>query len=133
MMIRHARSADPREPGRVAARVGAVQYLNTRPLVHGLAAAGVDVRYDLPSRLADRLAAGELDVALVPAIELFGSAGHRIVSDACIGCRGPVMSVKLFFRTPPERVATLAVDEGSRTSVALARVLLAERHGIAPR
>jgi chorismate dehydratase len=133
MMIRHPRSTDPRDPARVAVRVGAVQYLNTRPLVHGLAAAGVDVRYDLPSRLADRLAAGDLDVALVPVIELFGAAGHRIVSDACIGCRGPVMSVKLFFRTPPERVATLAVDEGSRTSVALARVLLAERHGVAPR
>jgi hypothetical protein len=44
-----------------------VQYLNTKPLVHGLAAAGVDVAYDLPSRLADRLAAGLLDVALIPA------------------------------------------------------------------
>ena len=114
-------------------RVGAVQYLNTRPLVHGLAAAGVDVVYDLPSRLADRLADGGLDVALVPAIELFRGDGYDIVSDACIGCRGPVMSVKLFFRTAVERVATLAVDEGSRTSAALARILLAERHGVVPR
>lgn len=132
-MIRPSRQIDaPGSPVRIP-RVGAVQYLNTRPLVHGLAAAGVDVRYDLPSRLADRLAAGDLDVALVPAIELFRAAGYRIVSDACIGCRGPVMSVKLLFRTPPDRVATLAVDEGSRTSVALARILLAERHGVAPR
>ena len=114
-------------------RVGAVQYLNTRPLVHGLAAAGVDVRYDLPSRLADSLAAGRLDVALIPAVEVFRGPGYRIVSDACIGCRGPVMSVKLFFRTPPDRVGTLAVDEGSRTSAALARILLAERHGVRPR
>jgi chorismate dehydratase len=108
-----------------------VQYLNTRPLVHGLAAAGVEVVYDLPSRLADRLATRRLDVALIPSIELF-RGGHRIVSDACIGCRGPVMSVKLFFRTLPSRVATLAVDEGSRTSAALARILLAERHGVRP-
>ena len=114
-------------------RVGAVEYLNTRPLVHGLAAAGVDVRYDLPSRLADRLATGTLDVALVPVIELFGNPGYRVVSDACIGCRGPVMSVKLLFRTPPDRVATLAIDEGSRTSAALARILLAERHAAVPR
>jgi chorismate dehydratase len=113
-------------------RVGAVQYLNTRPLVHGLAAAGVDVRYDLPSRLADRLAAGNLDVALIPSIELFRGDGYRTVSNACIGCRGPVMSVKLLFRTPPERVATLATDEGSRTSATLARILLAERHGVQP-
>lgn len=114
-----------------ALRVGAVQYLNTKPLVHGLASTGVDVVYDLPSRLADRLAARRLDVALIPSIEVF-RGGHRIVSDACIGCRGPVMSVKLFFRTLPSRVTTLAVDEGSRTSAALARILLAERHGIRP-
>ena len=82
-------------------------------------------------RLADRLADRRLDVALIPSIEVF-RGGHRIVSDACIGCRGPVMSVKLFFRTLPSRVATLAVDEGSRTSAALARILLSERHGVAP-
>jgi chorismate dehydratase len=109
-----------------------VQYLNTRPLVHGLAARGVSVAYDLPSRLADRLAAGDLDVALIPSIEVFRGDGYRVVSDACIGCRGPVMSVKLFFRTRPESVTTLAVDEGSRTSATLARILLAERHGVRP-
>ena len=113
-------------------RIGAVQYLNTRPLVHGLAAAGVAVHYDLPSRLADRLAAGDLDVALIPSIEVFRGDGYRVVSDACIGCRGPVMSVKLLFRTAPGRVTTLATDEGSRTSAALARILLAERHGVQP-
>jgi chorismate dehydratase len=113
-------------------RVGAVQYLNTKPLVHGLAGLGLDVSFDLPSRLADRLANGQLDVALIPSIEVFRGAGYRVVSDACIGCRGPVMSVRLFFRTQPGRVARLAVDEGSRTSATLARVLLAERFGIHP-
>jgi chorismate dehydratase len=82
--------------------------------------------------LADQLAVGALDVALIPSIELFRNDGHRIVSDACIGCRGPVMSVKLFFRTAPRRVARLAVDEGSRTSATLARILLAERCGVLP-
>lgn len=113
-------------------RIGAVQYLNTRPLVHGLASSGVRLSYDLPSRLADQLAAGKLDVALVPSIELFRGDRYRVVSDACIGCRGPVMSVKLFFRTSPERVQSLAVDEGSRTSTTLARILLAERFGVLP-
>ena len=115
-----------------APRVGAVQYLNTKPLVYGLAARGIDVAYDLPSRLADQLSAGKLDVALIPSIELFRGTGYRVVSDACIGCRGPVMSVKLFFRTQPGRVVRLAVDEGSRTSATLARILLAERHGVVP-
>jgi len=135
-MIRQAVS-QPSPRGAQAAgqtvRLGAVQYLNTKPLVHGLAGPGVDLRYDLPSRLADRLADGLLDVALIPSVELFGRADYRIVSDACIGCRGPVMSVKLLFRTAPRRVATLAVDEGSRTSGVLARILLAERHGVRPR
>jgi chorismate dehydratase len=113
-------------------RVGAVQYLNSKPLVHGLSSAAIDFGVDLPSRLADRLSAGELDVALIPSIELFRGDRYRIVSTACIACRGPVMSVKLFFRTPPGRVARLAVDEGSRTSAALARILLAERYGVRP-
>ena len=119
-------------PHGLGSRIGAVQYLNTKPLVYGLAARGVSVDFDLPSRLADRLSKGFLDVALIPSIELFRGAGYRVVSDACIGCRGPVMSVKLYFRTQPGRVARLAVDEGSRTSATLARVLLAERHGVVP-
>jgi len=136
-MIRPARYVSPRPPSlagdRRVIQVGAVQYLNTKPLVHRLAGAGLDVAYDLPSRLAHRLAAGELDVALVPVVEVFRHPEHTIVSDACIACRGPVMSVKLLFRTAPSRVATLAVDEGSRTSESLARILLAERFGITPR
>jgi len=135
-MIRQAQpltSLSGRPGDRRSFRVGAVQYLNTKPLVHGLAGAGLDLVYDLPSRLADRLAGGKLDVALVPVVELFRQPGHAIVSNACIACQGPVMSVKLLFRTAPSRVTTLAVDEGSRTSAALARILLAERHGVEPR
>jgi len=128
-MVNRLRDGRPPIP---ALRVGAVQYLNTRPLVHGLAGRGVDLVYDLPSRLADRLAAGALDVALIPSIELFRGREYRVVSDACIGCRGPVMSVRLFFRTRPASVTRLAVDEGSRTSGTLARILLAERHGVMP-
>ncbi len=113
-------------------RIGAVQYLNTKPLVYGLGSHGVGVSYDLPSRLADQLAQGQLHVALIPSIELFRRDRYQVVSDACIGCRGPVMSVKLFFRTAPHRVRRLAVDEGSRTSATLSRILLAERCGVMP-
>jgi chorismate dehydratase len=115
-------------------RVGAVNYLNTKPLIYGLAesAPNIDLVLDLPSRLADRLARGELDVALIPSVEFFQNPAYSIISDACIGCRGPVLSVKLFFRKPPAEVATLALDEGSRTSAALAKILLHERHGIRP-
>jgi chorismate dehydratase len=116
-------------------RIGAVSYLNTRPLVYGFAdlAPHHDLVYDLPSRLADRLAAGELDVALIPSVEYFQRPEYEIVSDACIACRGPVRSVKLLSRVPLESIRTLALDEGSRTSVALVQILLRERFGIAPR
>jgi chorismate dehydratase len=72
-------------------------------------------------------------VALIPSIEFFQRPDYVIVSDACIACRGPVRSVKLLSRVPLEAIRTLALDEGSRTSVALVRILLKERLGIEPR
>ena len=115
-------------------RIGAVSYLNTKPLVYRLAelAPRHELVFDLPSRLADDLAAGRLDVALIPSVEYFQNPGYSIVSDACIGCRGPVRSVKLLSRVPLESIRTLALDEGSRTSVALVQILLKERFGLAP-
>ncbi|MCH2128292.1 MAG: menaquinone biosynthesis protein [Pirellulaceae bacterium] len=115
-------------------KVGAVNYLNTKPLVYELCqfAPQAEVIYDVPSRLADDLAMGKLDVALIPSVEFFQDPTYTIVSDACIACRGPVLSVKLFSRTPPDQIEVLALDEGSRTSVALVQILLRERFGISP-
>lgn len=116
-------------------RIGAVSYLNTKPLVYRLAELAPEHQLvlDLPSRLAVQLAAGELDVALIPSVEYFLDPRYTIVSDACIACRGPVRSVKLFSRVPLTNIRTLALDEGSCTSVALARILLRERFGLTPR
>src|SRR4029078_11631480 len=72
------------------------------------------------------------DVALIPSVEFFRSESSTIVSDACIACRGPVCSVRLAFRVPPSEVRRVALDEGSRTSAALTRILLAEQFGIHP-
>jgi chorismate dehydratase len=115
-------------------RIGAVNYLNSKPLVYGLEAFAptVQVSYDLPSRLADSLVAGRLDVALVPSVEFFRTPGSSIVSDACVACRGPVLSVKLHFRVPPRDVRRVALDEGSRTSAALTRILFAELNALKP-
>ena len=101
----------------------------------GSTAAGADAQIvvDFPSRLADGLARGAagrghraLDRALAAARPL------SIVSDACTACDGPVRSVKLFSRVPLGGIRSLALDEGSRTSVALACILLKERFGLAP-
>ena len=118
-----------------ATRIGAVTYLNTVPLVRGLQAQlpTAELSFDYPSRLADELAEGRLDVALAPCIEVARHPEWSIVSTACIGCRGPVLSVKVLFRRPPAEVRTLALDEGSRTSAVLAQILLADRFGTRPK
>ena len=115
-------------------RIGAVSYLNTVPLVHELPrlAPNDQLLLDLPSRLADRLACGQLDVALIPIIEVALGDDYTIVSDACIGCCGPVWSVKLLSRRPLEEIRTVALDEGSRTSVALTKLLLQRKLGLRP-
>lgn len=116
-------------------RIGAVTYLNARPLTYALPqlAPTSEIVVDLPSRLAEGLVAGALDVAMVPSIEHFRLPGSRVVSDACVACDGEVRSVKLFSRVPIGRIRSLALDVGSRTSVSLARILLGDRFGVEPR
>ena len=118
-----------------ALRIGAVTYLNSKPLVEGLGELlpQTRIRLDYPSRLADDLVTGELDVALIPSIEYFRGHNYQILSDACVAAHGPVLSVKLYSRVPWGEIQTLALDEGSRTSATLARILLAERHGVFPK
>gem|GEM_PF-54653 len=115
-------------------RIGAVSYLNSKPLVHGLPGqvAGSDLILDYPSRLADELARGRLDVALIPSVEAFSDCDYEVVSDACVATHGAVHSVKLFSRVHPGAIRSLALDEGSRTSAALTRVMLEERFGVRP-
>jgi len=91
-----------------------------------------ELHFDLPSRLADQLSAGELDVALIPVVEAVAGPDYTVVSDACIACHGPVWSVKLMSRVAGEQIRTLALDEGSRTSCALTRVLLDRKFGVRP-
>lgn len=124
----------PRKAKSMSVSIGAVSYLNTKPLIYGLQQQLPDcqLRLDLPSRLAVELAAGRLDVALIPSVEFLRGRQFSIVSDACIACRGPVRSVRVLFRQPPQRVRSLALDEGSRTSAVLAQVLLARRYSVRP-
>lgn len=118
-------------------RVGAVRYLNAKPLYHRLRefAPGVRLEMEVPSRLAERLAGGDLDVALIPSVEyLRGAAAHgyRILAGFAIAARGEVRSVRLFCRVAPERIRRVALDEGSRTSQALALIWLDQAHGLRP-
>lgn len=116
-------------------QIGAVSYLNSRPLIEGLEGLlpSANLVLDYPSRLADALSNGHLDVALIPSIEYFRRPGYEVISDACVAARGEVLSVKLYCRVHPGQIRTLALDEGSRTSAALTKVILAERYGVIPK
>jgi chorismate dehydratase len=108
--------------------LGVVSFLNARPLVEGLSTRGdVDIIYDVPAHLPRVLEAGQADAALIPIIDVLRSAGrYRVVSDACIGCDGETMTVRIFSQVPPDRIDTLWVDGDSHTSVALATILWRE-------
>ncbi len=116
-------------------RVGAVNYLNTKPLVERLTdfAPNIELSLDLPSRLADQLSRGELDVGLIPVVEFFRGDDYSFVPDIAIGSRGPVLSVTLFSKVPWAEIHSVSLDEGSRTSAALTRIILEKRYGVKPR
>jgi chorismate dehydratase len=115
-------------------RVGAVNYLNSKPLIERLTdfAPNIELTLDLPSRLADRMAVGELDVGLIPVIEFFRGDGYRCIPNIAIASRGPVLSVTLFSKVPWREIQSVSLDEGSRTSAALTKIILRKRYGIHP-
>ncbi len=114
-------------------RLGAVGYLNARPLTFGLdRSPRFELRYDVPSKCAELLHEGTIDLGLIPSIEYLRRPGYSIVPGLAIASRGPVASVLLFTTKPIREVRSIAMDTSSRTSVALVRVLCARRFGIAP-
>src|SRR5215831_5747256 len=117
---------------RMSIRLGAVTYLNARPLVYGLEHSDrFSIRYDVPSECARLLHARETDLGLIPSIEyLRGPAPYALVPGPAVISRGPVASVAIYTRRDPKDIRTIAMDTSSRTSVALATVLLARRFGV---
>lgn len=114
-------------------RLGAVSYLNARPLTWSLDDdPRWQVRYDLPSVCAGVLARGDVDLALVSSVEYLRSAEYRLVPGVGIGSRGPVASIGLFTRRPLQDVRSIALDTSSLTSVALVRILCERRFKISP-
>ena len=118
-----------RHPALRALRIGCVQYLNARPLIHGYDG---PVVFDHPAGLARDLANGALDVALVPIFEALNHPRYLLADGVAIASDGPVFSVFLAHRGPLAEVRTIALDPASLTSIHLLQVLLAEYHGLRP-
>ena len=119
-------------------RLAAVSFLNARPITYGLEAGLVgkgrfDVKFDLPSRCAAAVAAGEADLALMPLASYgAGSDGLRLVPGVAIASRGPVRTVMLMGEVPWQEMETVLLDDASRTSQMLVQILGRER-GVGPR
>jgi predicted solute-binding protein len=104
-------------------RVGCVKYLNARPLIRGWPG---KVEFDHPSALCQRLAKGQLDVALVSSFEFLRNPIYRIVDDVSISSDGPVYSVVVAHRGEFSNIEEIERDPASETAVNLLRCLLAE-------
>ena len=110
-------------------KVGAVSYLNTKPLLYGIERseeliAQIDLVTDYPSKIAKQLLNDEIDVGLVPVAVIPQMKEHYIVSDYCIGSDGNVASVCLFSEVEINKIETVLLDYQSKTSVALCKVLM---------
>lgn len=113
-------------------RIGLFPYLNVQPLVHGLRGQSrFEVVVDLPSKIADLFRGGALDLAMVPSFEA-ATLDAPVVDSVCIASDGPVETVMLHHRRPLCDVTTIALDEASRTSAALSRILIRQASGELP-
>ena len=109
-------------------RIGAVSYLNTRPLLYGLQhhaiSESIELIEDYPANLARALEENTIDIGLVPVAVIPKLPEAHIISNYCIGATGPVASVSIFSQVPMESITSVYLDYQSKTSVNLARILL---------
>ena len=118
-------------------RIAASSYLNTAPLIwsfiHG-SQKRVNLFIDTaPARCAEMVAAGEVDAALVPVIEYQRIPDVAIVPDVCVGSHKAVRSVVLVTRRNNlKKVKRVALDDSSRTSAALVKIIFREFLGFEP-
>ncbi|MFG1926697.1 menaquinone biosynthetic enzyme MqnA/MqnD family protein [Cryptosporangium sp. NPDC048952] len=124
----------PRRP-----RVGHIQFLNCLPIYYGLVRTGalldVDLTKDTPDNLNDALVRGDLDIGPISLVEYLRNADQLLLlPDIAVGSDGPVLSVNVVSQRPLGELdgRRVALGSTSRTSVLLARMLLAERYGVQP-
>ncbi|MEO5944066.1 MAG: menaquinone biosynthesis protein [Ferruginibacter sp.] len=117
-------------------RVGAVSYLNTKPLVYGFEKGmmkdEIELIFEYPAKVAAMLLDHQIDIGLIPVAVIPKLKEHFIISDYCIGASGKVASVCLFSDVPINEITHILMDYQSRTSAALLKVLLKEHWKIEP-
>src|SRR5215510_2665253 len=112
-------------------RLAASSYLNSAPLIwsflNGSKRGHVQFLEAVPARCAQLLSQHEVEGALVPVIEYQRIAGGALVPDVCVGSRKEVLSVVLVSKNKHlENIRSVALDESSRTSATLVKVIFRE-------
>ena len=109
-------------------RVSVVHYLNTVPLIWGMLRGEQQGKYELsfatPAGCADAVRQGKADIGIIPSIEYQRTERAQILTGISIASKGEVKSVLLLSKVPIAKIQTVAVDNSSRTSAALLRVLM---------
>ena len=128
---------DKKPTGRLT-RIAASSYLNTAPLIwsfiNGPRQDAVELfTHQAPARCAEMLSVGDVDVALVPVIEYQRIPDIAIIPDVCVGSRSAVRSVVMASKLNNlKKVKRVALDDSSRTSVALVKIIFREFLGFEP-
>jgi chorismate dehydratase len=108
-------------------KISIVKYLNAVPLAWGILQGPQKEAFQpvlsTPAECADQLSAGTVDIGLIPSIEFQRIKGTRIIPGPAVASTHRVRSVILFSVMPLWKVKTVAYDKGSRTSVALSRII----------
>lgn len=109
-------------------KISAVSYTNTLPFLYGIQHSPlideISLSLDIPSACAHKLIHGHADLGIVPVAALPDIPNAQIVSDYCLGATGAVNSVFIYSEKPINAIESLRLDSQSRTSNALARILL---------
>ena len=108
-------------------KISAVNYLNSKPFIHGLKNSGhvdkISLHLDIPSECARKLIAGEVDIGLVPIAAIPYLGQHNVITSYCIGADGPVNSVLLLSHSPLNKIRNVILDYQSKTSILLTKIL----------
>jgi chorismate dehydratase len=117
-------------------RISAISFLNTAPLMwdfeHEPTAEltnNFEIAYTVPSACAKALSAGTADIGIIPVFTYAQIPNLVVVPNVAIASQGPVRSIVLVSKKPLGQIETIAADTSSRTSVALAQVMLQKWYG----
>jgi chorismate dehydratase len=117
-------------------RIAIVEFLNAAPLAWGLTEGPLAGHYELsfaaPSQCAEMLRQGDVDAAIIPAIEYQRTDNLAVVPGVAIAAKQEVRSILVVAKKPIQRVRRMALDSSSRSSAALVRLLCAGRWRIQP-